>query len=124
MADVGSHVDTVWVLGDQLNRDLAHLRDTDPADTRVLLVLSRAKLRSKPWHRQRAHLVVTAMRRFADELRAAGYEVDWREADSMRAGLDAHVDAHAPSTVRAMEPLNRTGRRVLDDRCCRCRFGD
>jgi deoxyribodipyrimidine photolyase-related protein len=108
-------MDTVWVLGDQLHHDLAHLRDTAPGDVRVLMVLSRAKLRSRPWHRQRAHLVVTAMRRFAAELRDRGYAVDWREADSMRAGLHAHVDDHAPTGVRAMEPMNRTGRQVLLD---------
>lgn len=30
---------TVWIWGDQLNRDLAHLRGADPADTRVLLIV-------------------------------------------------------------------------------------
>ena len=108
-------VDTVWVLGDQLNRDLAHLRDTTPGDTRVLMVLSLAKLRSKPWHRQRAHLIVTAMRRFADELRDRGYEVDWREADTFAQAHADHVAAFSPDVVRAMEPMNRTGRRVLLD---------
>ena len=108
-------MDTVWVLGDQLNRDLAHLRDTSPEDTRVLLVLNRGKLRSKRWHRQRAHLLVTSMRRFADELRDRGYAVDWREADSFREAHAAHVEEFAPDNVRAMEPMNRTGRRVLED---------
>jgi len=105
----------VWVLGDQLNRDLAHLRDTNPADTRVLLVLNRAKLRQKRWHRQRAHLLVTAMRRFAAELGDAGYEVDWREADSFRQAHAEHVEAFSPDVVRALEPANRTGRAVLQD---------
>lgn len=105
----------MWVLGDQLNRDLAHLRGADPAGTRVLLVLNRAKLRARPWHRQRLHLYVTAMRRFADELREAGFAVDWREADSFRAAHAAHVEEFAPDVVRAMEPANRTGRRVLAD---------
>jgi deoxyribodipyrimidine photolyase-related protein len=41
-------MDTVWVLGDQLNRRLGALRDADPATTHVLLVESDAKLRSKP----------------------------------------------------------------------------
>lgn len=103
----------MWVLGDQLNRDLAHLRGSSPDDIRVLMVLSLAKLRSKPWHRQRAHLIVTAMRRFADELRDRGYEVDWREAETFAAGHAAHVEQCAPAAVRAMEPANRTGRRVL-----------
>jgi deoxyribodipyrimidine photolyase-related protein len=108
-------VDTVWVLGDQLNRGLAHLREADPAATRVLLVLSRGKLRSRRWHRQRAHLIVTAMRRFAVELEEAGFAVDWREAETFRHGFRAHVDEHDPGTVRAMEPANLAGRRLLED---------
>jgi deoxyribodipyrimidine photolyase-related protein len=106
-------VRTVWVWGDQLNRDLAHLRGSDPDDTRVLLVVSTAKLAERHWHLQKAHLVVSAMRHFAAELEGAGYEVDLRRADSMRAGFEAHVAAHHPDSVRAMEPASRTGQALL-----------
>jgi deoxyribodipyrimidine photolyase-related protein len=106
-------VDTVWVWGDQLNRDLAHLRGTDPSETRVLLVVSDAKLTSRRWHVQKAHLVVTAMRRFASELAAAGYAVDLRRAPSLRAGFEAHVAEHAPTGVRVMEPASLPGNRLV-----------
>jgi deoxyribodipyrimidine photolyase-related protein len=105
---------TVWVWGDQLNRDLAHLRGTDPGDTRVLLVVSDAKLAERRWHRQKLHLVVSAMRHFAAELTDVGYEVDLRRAPSMRAGFEAHVDEHGPDTVRAMEPASLPGTRLLE----------
>ena len=97
-------VQTVWVLGDQLNRSIGAMRDAEPGTHRVLLVESTAKLTSKRWHRQRAHLVVTSMRRFADELRDAGFEVDHRRATSLRDGFAAHVDEFAPSQVVATEP--------------------
>ena len=90
-------MDTVWVWGDPLNRDLAHLRGTDPTTTRVLLVVSAAKLTERSWHVQKAHLLVSAMRNFAAELEEAGYAVDLRRADSMRAGFEAHV-ASQPSS--------------------------
>jgi deoxyribodipyrimidine photolyase-related protein len=105
---------TVWVWGDQLNRDLAHLRGLDPAETRVLMVVSDRKLTERTWHRQKLHLVITAMRRFAAELTEAGHEVDLRRAPSMRAGFEAHVDAFAPTSVRAMEPASRTGSATLE----------
>lgn len=105
---------TVWVWGDQLNLDLAHLRGTDPGSTRVLMVVSDRKLTERTWHRQKVHLVITAMRRFAQELTEHGYEVDLRRAPSMRAGLQAHVDAFAPSAVLAMEPASRTGTTTLE----------
>jgi deoxyribodipyrimidine photolyase-related protein len=106
---------TVWVWGDQLNVDLAHLRDASPSDTRVLLVVSTAKLAERRWHVQKAHLIVSAMRHFAAELEDRGYEVDLRRADSMRAGFAAHVAEHAPTEVRAMEPASLTGQRLLQD---------
>ncbi len=108
-------MDTVWVLGDQLNRGISSLAGRTPADTRVLLVESRAKLTSRRWHRQRAHLVLASMRRFGRELRTAGFEVDHRRATSLREGLHAHVDAHRPDDVAAMEPASWDGLAMLRD---------
>jgi deoxyribodipyrimidine photolyase-related protein len=104
---------TVWVWGDQLDMRLAHLRGRDPAHTRVLMVVSDRKLGERRWHRQKVHLVVTAMRRFADRLEAEGFAVDLRRAPSMRAGLEAHVDAFDPGELVAMEPASLTGTRTL-----------
>lgn len=107
-------MDTVWVLGDQLNRDVGALKGADPAASRVLLVTSDAKLGSLRWHRQRLHLVLTAMRRFAAELRDRGFEVDERRAPTMAAGLAAHRDRFGPDRVVAMEPMNRCGHALLE----------
>ena len=110
---VSSGGPTTWVLGDQLNRDLGALARSHPGTHRILMVESRAKLRSRSWHRQRAHLVVTAMRRFADELRSEGFEVDYRHADSLAAGLREHRVDHDPSLVLATEPASWDGRELL-----------
>jgi len=104
---------TVWVLGDQLNRALGALRDADPSTHRVLLVESAAKLASRRWHVQRAHFVVTAMRRFAGELRDAGYEVDHRRAPTLRDGWRAHVEEFSPIEVVATEPASWDGLALL-----------
>ncbi len=106
---------TVWVLGDQLNRELGALRDATPSSHRVLLVESTAKLEAKRWHRQRAHFVVASMRRFVDELRTAGFDVDHRHADSLRAGYHEHVAAFAPRDVVATEPASWDGIELLRD---------
>jgi deoxyribodipyrimidine photolyase-related protein len=97
-------VRTVWVLGDQLNRSIGALADAQPSSHRVLLVESTALIGSKRWHRQRAHLVLTAMRRFADELRTEGFTVDHRRADSLPTGLAAHVAEFSPDEVLVTEP--------------------
>ena len=104
---------TIWVLGDQLNRQLGPLRTATPGVDVVLMVESAAKLDSKRWHRQRAHLVVTAMRRFAEELRSEGFTVDYRHAASLRAGLAEHLAAYGSHEIVAMEPASWDGLQLL-----------
>ncbi|MBA3303992.1 MAG: cryptochrome/photolyase family protein, partial [Acidimicrobiia bacterium] len=58
------------------------------------------------YHRQRLHLVLTAIRRFAAALRDAGFDVDHRRAPTLLEGLAAHRAEHRPGTVRATEPLS------------------
>lgn len=95
---------TVWVLGDQLNRRIGALAAADPRTHRVLLVESTGLLGGRRWHRQRAHLVVASMRRFAAELRSEGFDVDLRRADSLFDGVRAHVAEHRPGGVVLTEP--------------------
>lgn len=106
-------VETVWVLGDQLNRKLGALQGATPDSARVLMIESAAKVASKPWHRQRAHLVICAMRRFAAELAAQGFEVDYRRESSLASGFRAHVAEYGPSRVVATEPASFDGVALL-----------
>jgi deoxyribodipyrimidine photolyase-related protein len=106
---------TVWVFGDQLNRGIGALRDATPASHRVLIIESTAKLADKRWHRQRAHFVLASMRRFVDELRTIGFEVDHRRAATLRAGHREHVAEFAPSEVIATEPASFDGLELLRD---------
>ena len=105
---------TVWVFGDQLNRSIGALGRADPHTHRVLLVESAALLGSRRWHRQRAHLVIASMRRFANELRAAGFEVDHRRAASLLDGFHAHLDERSPDGVVVTEPNSWDLRRRVE----------
>lgn len=105
-------MDTIWVLGDQLNRSIGALAAADPARHRVLLVESVALLGNQRWHRQRAHLVVASMRRFADELRSEGFDVDLRRSESLEAGYHHHCREHAPGAVLLTEPSSWAMRAV------------
>jgi len=104
---------TVWVLGDQLNRRIGALAAAEPGEAQVLLVESRSKLDGRR-HRQRTHLVVAAMRRFAAELRATGFEVDLRSAPTLAAGLAAHRREHRSTEVVATEPNSWRARELLE----------
>jgi deoxyribodipyrimidine photolyase-related protein len=98
---------TVWVLGDQLHPDAGPLADRSPGDERVLLVESRGFARRMPYHPQKLTLVFAAMRHFRDDLRAAGYEVEYRQAETFAGALDAHFADHPDDRLRVMEPASR-----------------
>lgn len=87
---------TVWVLGDQLGMHVASLDGAAPSTTRILVVESAAKVTSRPWHRQRLHLVLTAMRRFAAEPPTAGSMSTTVGPTPATAGLSAHVEGCGP----------------------------
>jgi len=110
---IGSNAETVWVLGDQLNRMVGPLKSRSPGDCRVLLVESAAKIASKRWHRQRLHLVLSAMAHFAAELREEGFDVDYRRAQTLVEGLEAHRAEFSVDRVVAMEPMSWDGLAML-----------
>jgi deoxyribodipyrimidine photolyase-related protein len=102
----GSTIPTVWVLGDQLDRTRGALGRFAPGECRVLLVESAALISSKRWHRQRLHLVLSAMAHFVAELRVDGFDVDHRAAPTLEEGLQAHVAEFDVERVVASEPLS------------------
>jgi deoxyribodipyrimidine photolyase-related protein len=100
---------TAWILGDQLSLQNPALEGAD----RVLLVQSTAALAAKRFHRQKLHLVLVAMRHFADDLRDRGLSVDLVRADTLAAGLRSHAERHRPDRVRLLAPHSAGGRRAL-----------
>ena len=111
--DAGA-VKTVWVLGDQLNRRIGALAAETPDSARVLIVESAAMINRRSYHRQRLHLVLTAMRRFGDDLRRAGFEVDYRKADTLTAGLADHRREFSPDEVLVTEPNARPTESLME----------
>ena len=87
----------VWVQGTQLTPDSSALADADRATDRVLLVESLPHVRRGRLHRHKAALVLTAMRRFAEELRADGWTVD-----EVRLGDDRAFPTAVADAVRAV----------------------
>ena len=104
---------TVVVFGDQLNRSIGALGDAHPSTHRVLMVESQSKIASRPWHVQRAHFIVASMRRFANDLRTEGFDVDYRVATTMRAGIESHRTEFAPDALVATEPNSYGARELL-----------
>ncbi|MBX3246278.1 MAG: cryptochrome/photolyase family protein [Myxococcales bacterium] len=86
-----------------LNRVFSCVPD-DPGDGTVVLIESEAKGAALPWHAKKLVLVLSAMRHFAAELEAAGYDVAVIRAPTYLDGIRAHVGARGSREVHALRP--------------------
>ncbi len=67
----------IWILGDQLSHSHPGLRAGTKSKDRVVMIESRKRGGHVKYHRKKLVLVYSAMRHFADELKSAGWEVDY-----------------------------------------------
>lgn len=100
---------TAWLLAEHLSHDNPVLDDAG----RVLLIESDAAMNVGPVHRQKIHLILVALRTFADELRERGVEVDLRRATTYREGVAAHRSDHGDPEVRLLRPTGPRAREGL-----------
>jgi deoxyribodipyrimidine photolyase-related protein len=107
-------MDTVWILGDQLNRSIASLEGRAAGDVRLLFIEADQLIGRRRYHRQRVHFVLSAMRHFAAALEADGWDVDYRTDSSFSAAVAAHRKEYNPDRLIAMEPMNWHGRQILE----------
>lgn len=98
------------VLGDQLTRNLASLQDVDKARDVVLMAEVHDETTYVPHHKQKIVLVLSAMRHFAEELRADGITVDYVPLDqdgnsgSLAGEVERAVKRHKPEQIVLTEP--------------------
>jgi deoxyribodipyrimidine photolyase-related protein len=76
----------------------------EPGTAPVVLIESRAKSSALPYHKQKLVLVLSAMRHFAEELRAAGHDVERVNARSYVDGLREVAARRGARSIAVMEP--------------------
>jgi deoxyribodipyrimidine photolyase-related protein len=95
---------TVWISGDQCTPHHTALAAADRASTVVLMIESIERARLQRYHKRKLVLIYAAMRHFAEDLRRAGWTVDYHvEAPDFATAFAAHVAAFAPARVVLME---------------------
>jgi deoxyribodipyrimidine photolyase-related protein len=72
------------ILGDQLSRNVSALRDVDPGRDIVLMAEVQDEATYVRHHKQKIVLVLSAMRHFAESLRAEGIRVDYVRIDDKK----------------------------------------
>ena len=99
-----------FILGDQLSRSIPTLRGIDKASDTVLMAEVTEEATYVPHHKQKIAFLLSAMRHFADELRAEGIAVDYVRLDdpdnsgSFTGELERAVRRHMPDEVLVTEP--------------------
>ncbi len=85
----------ILVLGDQLTPTLSSLAAGDPKQDQVLMAELADETSYVPHHKKKIAFIFSAMRHFADELRALGWNVDYIKLDSPehRTSFTAQVEA-------------------------------
>jgi deoxyribodipyrimidine photolyase-related protein len=97
----------IWVLGDQLSLDQTALKSCEGEKAAVILIESVQHVKARPYHRQKLVLVWSAMRHFADELRQAGWLVDYAIAPDFQSALQDWITAKGITELRVMQPKDR-----------------
>jgi len=98
------------VLGDQLSRSIAALREARKARDIVLLAEVREEATYVPHHKKKIAFLFAAMRRFAAELSADGWTVDYvqyddaRNAGSLAGEAERALARHGAAGVLVTEP--------------------
>jgi deoxyribodipyrimidine photolyase-related protein len=98
------------ILGDQLSHDLSSLRDIAPAQAVILLMEVAEETTYVRHHKRKIALILSAMRHFAEELRHAGWTVDYVRLDdpgnsgSFTGEVARAVARHRPTAIRIVEP--------------------
>ncbi len=96
----------IWVLGDQLCLEQAALQGVE-ANTPVILIESLDHVRVRSYHQQKLILVWSAMRHFAAELKAKGFDLTYCESDRFSQALQAWVKTKGITELRIMQPADK-----------------
>jgi len=105
---------SVWILGDQLLAAHPALVAAEALTTRanicIVMVESTQRLMRLPYQRKKLVLLLSAMRHYAEELRGAGYAVEYVRAATAAEGIHRHVVTWQPQRLLTMAAAEYRGR--------------
>ncbi|QDH34418.1 cryptochrome/photolyase family protein [Porphyrobacter sp. YT40] len=99
----------VPILGDQLSRSLSSLENLDPESAVILMMEVWDEATYVKHHKQKIVLIFSAMRHFAEGLRAEGFTVDYVMLDdpdstgSFTGEVARAIERHSPREIRVTE---------------------
>ena len=99
----------IWVLGDRLNKLQSSLQSCQEQKERTLVILIESSnyVKQRPYHQQKLVLVWSAMRHFAAELKADGWQVTYAIAEDFTTPLQQWIKKNEISELRITVPCDR-----------------
>jgi deoxyribodipyrimidine photolyase-related protein len=112
----------ILILGDQLDRESAALRDADKKRDVIVMIEAREESTHVWSSKVRTALFLSAMRHHAQWLQAQGFSVHYRKLEtekdlSLAAGLAAEIALCKPAAVICVEPGDLRVTAMLQDTC-------
>lgn len=95
--------ESILILGDQLLPQHPMLQAAEKSRCVVIMIEARDWIAARRDHKQKAVLLLSAMRHYAASLRAQGWTVDYRVAETLVAGLREHLRTFQSVRLCAME---------------------
>ncbi|MEO1303762.1 MAG: cryptochrome/photolyase family protein [Pseudomonadota bacterium] len=106
----GSISNLILLLADQLSPNIASLQAGDPSADTVLMVEVNEEATYVRHHKKKIAFLFSAMRHFAEDLRAAGWTVDYVRLDSdgnsgsFTGEIERAIARHTPDRILVTEP--------------------
>jgi deoxyribodipyrimidine photolyase-related protein len=92
----------IWLLGDRLNSVQSSLHSCQAVkeQTPVILIESSNYVKQRPYHQQKLVLVWSAMRHFAEELKADGWQVTYKITEDFATPLKQWIKQNNITELR------------------------
>ncbi len=105
----------IWILGDRLTHkqlSLSNNRDNKP-QTPVILIESSNYVKQRLYHQQKLILVWSAMRHFAEELKADNWQVTYEITADFVTPLKAWIEQHQITELQLTTPCDRPFEKLI-----------
>lgn len=113
----------IWILGDQLWSSQAALKNhPNVRDIPIIFIESLEHIKERPYHKQKLVLIWSAMRHFAEELKASDYSITYKIAEDFQTPLQNWVKENQITELQVMEPNDRPFVQVIKNLDLPCKI--
>ncbi|MBE9046158.1 cryptochrome/photolyase family protein [Pleurocapsales cyanobacterium LEGE 10410] len=113
----------IWILGDRLTTKQLCLQNNRDRrqQTPVIFIESNNYVRQRPYHRQKLVLVWSAMRHFAEELKADNWQVTYKIATDFVTPLQTWIEQQQITELQITTPCDRPFHQLIQNLNLNCK---